>query len=101
MCLRGIAALRHRGIVALRDCVFALSCLCGIVALRDCVFALSCLRGSAASWHCGIAGLVLRNMLIIRVITGGLCSVRGSPDNVRGKEAFYKCLIPCKVRVKL
>ena len=22
---------------------------------------------------------------------------RGSPDNVRGKDVFYKCLIPCKV----
>ena len=79
---------RHCGIAG---CVFRVSSRHrGIAALRDCVFALSCLRGSAASWHCGIAGLrlcdtaalVLRNMLKIRAITGGLCSVRDRDSRI-------------------
>ena len=61
LCPRGIAALRHRGIVALRHCGTA-----SFAALR----------------LCDTAALVLRNMLKIRAITGGLCPVRDRDSRI-------------------
>ena len=46
----------------------------------------------------GPIGLVLAlNDLIIKKISVLTPVDYGSPDNVRGKEVFFKCLIPCKV----
>ncbi len=91
---RSRAALCPRGTAASRDCVFRVSSRHrGIVALWHCGTASLRFRVFAAARHRGIAALrlsrlrvtaalVLRNMLKIRVITGGLCSVRNRDSRI-------------------
>ncbi len=72
---RSRAALCPRGTASLRFRVFAASLHCGIAGLRLCAFVSLRHCGIAGLRLCDTAALVLRNMLKIRAITGGLCPV--------------------------
>ena len=54
--------------------------------------------GNRRSWLCAtVSRAVTANKLSHNDLHTNPRSESGSPDNVRGKEVFYKCLIPCKV----